>query len=336
MLLGIVILVLIIWFLPYWQVPVSGLSLKDRLHQINEYRRTLAQIVGGIAGGFLALIGLYIAWVRSKALRDQAEVAREQQLTDLYVKAVEQLGSENLQIRLGGIYALERIARESPKDHWPIMEVLTAFVRENAPLREETPEIEPAKEESSAAPDTEEIAEPKYHAPRMKLPTDIQAVLTVLGRTAIAYAQKGETRSLDLRATDLAFAVLRKANLQRVLLQRSNLQLSFLIGADLQGARLSSANLQGAILGEANIQEADLSYANLRGANLRYSNLKGAKLLATKLEGAMLGEADLRMVDLRSIKGAPEQVETAICDETTQWPEGFSPPPRRPPDEEKE
>ena len=36
-------------------------------------------------------------------------------------------------IRLGGIYALERIAKDSEKDHGPIMEVLTAYVRENAP-----------------------------------------------------------------------------------------------------------------------------------------------------------------------------------------------------------
>lgn len=33
---------------------------------------------------------------------------------------------------LSGIYALERIAQDSKKDHWPIMEILTAYVRENA------------------------------------------------------------------------------------------------------------------------------------------------------------------------------------------------------------
>ena len=38
-------------------------------------------------------------------------------------------------IRLGGIYALERIARDSEKDHGPIMEVLTAYVREKAPRK---------------------------------------------------------------------------------------------------------------------------------------------------------------------------------------------------------
>ena len=62
-------------------------------------------------------------------------------------------------IRLGGIYALERIAKDSEKDHGPIMEVLTAYVREKAPRKEN-------------------------HKPQAgeKPPTDIQAILTVIGR----------------------------------------------------------------------------------------------------------------------------------------------------------
>jgi len=60
------ILILILWMVPQWQVPKSGLSIKDQLHQINENRKTVAQIVGGV----FILVGLYIAWVRSKAARE--------------------------------------------------------------------------------------------------------------------------------------------------------------------------------------------------------------------------------------------------------------------------
>jgi len=38
-------------------------------------------------------------------------------------------------VRLGGIYALERIANESEQDHWPIMEVLCTYVRNVAPIK---------------------------------------------------------------------------------------------------------------------------------------------------------------------------------------------------------
>ena len=54
------------------------------------------------------------------------------QVTDRYTKAIEQLGSDKLDVRIGGIYALERIARDSARDHPTVMEVLTAFIREHS------------------------------------------------------------------------------------------------------------------------------------------------------------------------------------------------------------
>jgi hypothetical protein len=51
-------------------------------------------------------------------------LARQGQVTDRYTKAIEQLGSDKLEVRIGGIYALERIAHDSPRDHPTIMEVL--------------------------------------------------------------------------------------------------------------------------------------------------------------------------------------------------------------------
>jgi hypothetical protein len=326
--LVIVILILIIWFLPYWQVPKSGLSLKDRLHQINENRKTVAQIVGGV----FILWGLYIAWVRSEAAKKMAEVNREQQLTDLYVKAIEQLGSEKLQIRLGGIYALERIARESAKDHWPIMEVLTAFVRENATLKEKAPDIKDSPERSLLAPDVSEKAEPEITppVPPEKPHTDIQAVLTVLGRTGVPYNQKGEKRPLDLTATRLVFVDLGGADLQGVHLYLSNLQRARLKGAKLQGAKLWVADLQEAVLTEANLQGTDLYCANLQNAFLLRANLQGAFFREAKLQGAFLLGADLQGANLLEVEGlTTDQVAGAIWDETTQWPEGFSPPAAR-------
>jgi hypothetical protein len=61
------------------------------------------------------------------------ELTEQGQVTDRYTKAVEQLGSYNkLDVRIGGIYALERVAHDSPRDHPTVMEVLAAFVREHS------------------------------------------------------------------------------------------------------------------------------------------------------------------------------------------------------------
>src|SRR5918994_5532670 len=107
-----------------WYIAPSGAAEKQALVV------TLAHILGGTA----LLSGLYFTW-------RTLQVNREGQITERFTRAIEQLGathddkSKNLELRLGGIYALERIARESKEDHWSIMEVLTAYVRQHAPWR---------------------------------------------------------------------------------------------------------------------------------------------------------------------------------------------------------
>ena len=91
-------------------------------------------------------------------------------------------------VRLGAIYALERISRDSRRDHWTIMETLTAFVRERAPWPPRQAVINPfvelqsssAVEESRPAEQADKEAEPA--SVEVRPATDIQAVLTVLGR----------------------------------------------------------------------------------------------------------------------------------------------------------
>jgi hypothetical protein len=81
---------------------------------------------------FLTLAaGLFVAgtlWFTGQNLR----LSRQGHVTDRYTKAIEQLGSDKLDVRIGAIYALERIARDSATDHPTVMDVLAAFVREHS------------------------------------------------------------------------------------------------------------------------------------------------------------------------------------------------------------
>ncbi len=147
LLLGIVLVLSLIWLIPTLEVNPykDDLSPKDRIQAINDTRRTWAQVFG-IFGG-IAL--LYLTWRR-------IEISQEGQITERFTRAIDQLGGVNkkgkkvLEIRLGGIYALERIARDSKKDHWTIMEILTTYVRENSPITEEV--IKSDKEQSHNEP----------------------------------------------------------------------------------------------------------------------------------------------------------------------------------------
>ena len=78
---------------------------------------------------------------------------------------------QEVKVRLGGIYALERIANQSERDYWPIMEVLTAYVRENTPYKPQE-SIDYSQGGGVAAPVT---AAPVTAAPVTRpLPIDIR------------------------------------------------------------------------------------------------------------------------------------------------------------------
>jgi hypothetical protein len=60
--------------------------------------------------------GLLTFWLNSRVYRITArtfEVTEQGQITERYSKAIEQLGADKLDVRLGAIYALERIATDS-------------------------------------------------------------------------------------------------------------------------------------------------------------------------------------------------------------------------------
>jgi hypothetical protein len=84
--------------------------------------------------GFVGLGALGTFWLNSRVYRITArtfELTERGHLTDRYAKAIEQLGDDKLDVRLGGIYSLEQIAHDSPRDRdqATIVEVLSAFAR---------------------------------------------------------------------------------------------------------------------------------------------------------------------------------------------------------------
>ncbi|MBP2323337.1 uncharacterized protein YjbI with pentapeptide repeats [Kibdelosporangium banguiense] len=55
--------------------------------------------------------------------------ATERRITDLYVRAADQLGSDKAPVRLAGLYALERLAQDHPRLRQTIVNVLCAYLR---------------------------------------------------------------------------------------------------------------------------------------------------------------------------------------------------------------
>ena len=218
-LVGLVGIVLLIWRVP----PALYAYVPDPKDRAAAEASTRTGLIAGLAG--LGALGSLAIATRTYRLTQQG------QITDRYTKAIEQLGSDKLDVRLGGIYALERIAADSPRDHPTVVEVLSAFVREHG---------QPPTSTTGALLS-------------VKPPTDVQAALDVLGRLP---QRSGVSRG-DLSAALLAFAGLRRANLSSAHLEGADLSGAVLDGVDLRKANgLRQAQLDTA-RGDANTQLPD-------------------------------------------------------------------------------
>ena len=99
--------------------------------------RLLTLAAGLFAGGALVYTARHFTLSRRSL-----ELTEQGQVTERYTKAIEQLGSDKLDVRIGGIYALERVARDSANDQPTVTEVLAAFIREHS--HDQWPPTEPS------------------------------------------------------------------------------------------------------------------------------------------------------------------------------------------------
>ncbi len=281
-------IVLAFWLYPTWQASNYRNSLSIEMRQNltaqeiiqfeknasdieNASRVALAQIVGGS----LLLVGLFFTYQSVSTARQTLRATEEGKLTERFSKSIEMLGDARLQVRLGGIYALERIAKDSSKDHWTVMEVLSAFLREAA-------FSEPVNPNRSKVP--------KF----VRAQSDIQAAITVIGRRSWI---EQELLPLDLKGVDLEGCNLFRASLDRADLSQANLKNTFLGYASLNGAILRGANLREAYLIGTNLNHADLVDADLRVQEFFAINMYGA-LIPDLYPEDVVGDLKLKTICL--------------------------------------
>jgi hypothetical protein len=234
------------WYIRPGEASRSGEveAVKARIEIVKIYTGI---ITAGVVVGGLVFTGLAFALNRATF-----ESTRKSQLIERFSRAADQLGEASTTKRLGGIYTLEQIARAAPEYHWPVVELLSAHIRERAPF--------PAAG-GAPRPDNE-----------------IQAILAILGRRARNPAQEQHQR-INLRATDLHGLDLRNARLHGEPIRLGS-------GVDLRGANLRGAGLQG-----ARFQGADFGEADLRGAAILGTDFSDADLGTARISEAQYANA---------------------------------------------
>jgi hypothetical protein len=263
-------------------------------------RRGLRRLFGWsgwpkVAAIATALTAVAALWFSAKSLgstEKQYALSAQGQVTDRFTKAVEQLGSDKLDVRLGGIYSLERLARDSRADRTVIFEVLSAYIRTHAG---------PAKGCDSSSTSA----------------VDVQAAATVIGRRD---RPAPRLEKIDLRGTCLANVNLDDAYLDGAMLDAAYLDGALFGSASLVNASFNVATMAGVNLTNSNLTGAGIIMANLSDSFLSYADLTGVILSGTDLSGANFVDTDLTDSALDGI----------YYDATTKWPQGFTPPPSRP------
>jgi len=307
----------------------------------------IATFVGLLAAPFVIFM-IFMAERRTRA-------TEESYITGRISDAVTQLGMErtvwedglqntepNLEVRLGAIYTLERVAMESRRDHISVMETLCAYVRENTrtPRYDEDASKEAwgklakrkKKQVWDLTPD-----EKSSVATLMPPRPDIQAALTIFGRRnerapgRIDYEVANDF-VLDLRGCHLAHADLNNANLGPVLLDGSNLQNASLSVAKLNGASLNHVNLQEADLFKANLSDASLNGAQMQRSWLDWANFQGARMVMARFQEANFSAAEMlyagvKAADFTGVTHlSGEQLQVMIGDGSTILPKGMKQP----------
>jgi uncharacterized protein YjbI with pentapeptide repeats len=286
-------------------VATEGLQGRSRAEDLG---RSRTAYLAGLAG-LLAAVGAFYTHRNFVLGRDQFKLSSKvaaqthqldqaRQITERFSRAIEHLGTEKSEVQLGGIYALERIARDSPEDHPQVVEVLTAYLRSHT-TRDPT--------------EDRPLDWPPVHSSKLpKPPPDVQSVLSVLGRRKVEQDLPGTV--MNLAQLDLEGLVLEKdkarfpgADLSDVMLRRAQLA-----GADLANARLVDAKLEWSFLAEAclcgtsvsgadfnnaTLTRADFTKASGRGLHLMRSDLTGAKVAHVDWIGARLDEAVILSTD---------------------------------------
>jgi hypothetical protein len=329
----VLFLIVLIPRLQTWRIP----NRKDRVEAETEARKTLVQMALGIA----VIIGGSHAWLQFQYHINERErelkAAQRTEMTERFAKAVEQLANERLAIRIGAIYALERIVEdayvltgpsaESRRTQRNVVELLCAYIRERAPSRG----LDTPHKDGDLTPSVGVLRDPVDPPP-----ADIQTALTVIGRRRPDGDAPGARTWQPDRVVQLANTDLRRAYLPNAFLRNADLRGAHLEGAYLSGANLESANLRGAYLAavqgwftnfeRAVLEEAHLEGAFLKGAKLRHVQLSDQHTKRLVLMGADLTGTSLWRVDLSGSTLEQLDMENAASAHEVTLPPGVRPP----------
>ncbi len=303
-----------------------------------EYRGIAIRYFGIVAGAG-AIIGYIFATGRNIMLDSQNKINDRTRITESIGQAIAQIGAindkePNIEVRLGGLYSLQRIMQDSEENKLPVVKILYAYVRENL------------KRDKTKQPKQIHMQFETY-----KLPEDIQAALNIISQFNKQQKAQGKklprNNELNLSHTDFSDYSLKGMDFSDAIFENANLSGTDLYQADLSGAFLHGANLSGVYGSMLNLSRARYFGTNLSGANLYcmfmggspfvgvdFSNaslvgmsLRNGEFIHANFSNTDLEKTDFHGADLSQARNlTQEQINLARGDESTKLPDGLALP----------
>ncbi len=334
-LLGILIFVFVVlfygWLYPFIVILYDAIELQIGGVTIGTpaFRNVSLSVAGSITLS-IAVLGVILTVIRNILTRQQNRTDEQRLVTEQISRGVEQIGAykqgvdeksyePNIEVRLGGLYSLQRIMQDSTRDMLPIARILYAYVREN--VKRDRVKKEEEKE--------------------FLLPEDIDSALNIIIQFKKEWKKQfgffPTDSQLHLSRTDFTEYSLKGIDFSYTDLRYVDFSGADLFGTDFSGAKLFYAKFSSAELIDINFSNADLSGVNLVDMSIVFSDLSNAKLfhadlsrsnfLSTDLSGASLYGANLSGASLLHAKNlTQQQINSAIGDVSTTLPEGLKHP----------
>ena len=214
------------------------------------------------------------------------------------------LGSEVLSVRLGGIYALQRLAEDVPEQyHVEIMSLFCAFVRHLTKDKDDKTELMGSEGKRKIG----------AYVEALMISEDVQAVMTAIGTRSADDIKLEKKKKFK---PDLSGAQLRGVDLSKQTANLSGVDLSEAVFAPPDTEHLNPTFIESMEVAFAKVPLAILSGADLRSAKLVKANLTQADLTGVDLDGANLTSADLS----KATGLTQDQLDKAVAD-FNKWPD---------------
>lgn len=256
-----------LWSIPILQVQFANnftIRPEDSMLE-NEYRKTLIQIIGGI----VIIVGLYLNWRRIVSTENAITISERGQLVDRLSKAVDQIGSNNLSVRIGGLYALKNIGFDFENYTKQVVEILSSFIRVNS-------SVDAACDES------------------VPVPHDVQIALDSIIHIKSDHNEFLDNTIIDLSGCRLMGITIIKKNLKGFDFSRSNLSNSNLESCQIANVEMFKTNFSNCNLSKINIFNAKLKNCVFDNSQMSFSILSKLLIFDSSFRNCSLVEANFR------------------------------------------